>query len=147
MNDTERFWSKVDKTDTCWLWTASIGTHGYGLFSAGYPMVGAHRYAYELTHGPIPDGLDLDHLCRVRHCVNPAHLEAVTPRENILRGDGLAAHNARKTHCKHGHEFDEANTYIYPSGDRGCRACARAADRQYRERRRAAHDALTGDKT
>ena len=84
-----RFWAKVDKTETCWLWTGGQSA-GYGRFGfKGRPNLGAHRFAYELLVGPIPPGLDLDHLCRVRNCVNPDHLEPVTRRENLLlRGGG-----------------------------------------------------------
>lgn len=82
-----RFWAKVDKTETCWLWTAAIRRRsGYGVFSHQARTMLAHRFAYELLVGPIPDGLVIDHLCRVRHCVNPDHLEPVTQRENLRRG-------------------------------------------------------------
>lgn len=86
----QRFWMKVDRTDTCWLWTASKTRNGYGMF--GVSIDGkvttspAHRWAYEMLVGPIPTGLQIDHLCRVRHCVNPAHLEPVTGTQNIRRG-------------------------------------------------------------
>lgn len=83
----------------------------------------AHRAAYQYLRGPIPDGLQLDHLCWVRRCVNPAHLEVVTARVNTLRGENPAAQNARKTHCHRGHPFDEANTYWRPDGGRDCKAC------------------------
>ncbi|KAB2977369.1 HNH endonuclease [Streptomyces sp. SS1-1] len=84
----------------------------------------AHRVAYQEIVGPIPEGLQLDHLCRVRHCVNPAHLEPVTSRENTLRGENLVAINAAKTHCKRGHLFDAANTYRWRNS-RICRECRR----------------------
>lgn len=82
----ERFWSKVAKTSTCWLWGGSVRANGYGVFSFQARTMLAHRYAYELLSGPIPTGLVIDHLCRVRNCVNPAHLEAVTQSENVRRG-------------------------------------------------------------
>ena len=94
----------------------------------------AHRVAYELTNGPIPDGLELDHLCRVRHCVNPSHIEAVTHRENTLRGTGPIPHRARQSHCKHGHEFTPENTYRLPNGCRHCRTCSIEWTRRRRER-------------
>lgn len=81
----ERFWSKVEKTDGCWLWTSTTNENGYGRFSIKRRFVSAHRLAYEMTVGPIPDGLTIDHLCRVRSCVRPEHLEAVTLQENCLR--------------------------------------------------------------
>ena len=110
----------------CLLWTGRIDRYGYGNIASGRRMVKVHRVMYELFVGPIPDGLEIDHLCRVRHCAAPAHLEAVTRRENTLRGKSLQALNAVKTHCDHGHAFDRANTYVY-RGSRYCRACNRAA--------------------
>ena len=127
----QRFWEKVRKTDTCWNWTASKWSNGYGMFwGEDQKLTPAHRFGYELAHGPIPEGLVIDHLCRNTLCVNPDHLEAVTERENILRGTGASAKHARATHCIHGHEFTPENTYVYPSGRRKCRACKRALDRK-----------------
>lgn len=124
-----RFWSKVDKTESCWLWTASIGTDGYGQFMMpGKNLLRAHRFSYELAHGKVPDGLHLDHLCRVRRCVNPSHLEPVTHKENVLRGNGFAGINTRKTHCVHGHPFSEENTWLRQRAkcvERVCRTCIR----------------------
>lgn len=91
----ERFWRWVERGEGCWLWLASTDTKGYGLFGAEGKLSKAHRYAYELLVGPIPEGLVLDHLCRVRHCVNPDHLEPVTTYENILRGEGACASRMR----------------------------------------------------
>lgn len=131
----ERFWSKVDKSGDCWLWTAGRTSLGYGQFSISRKPLLSHRFAYILLVGPIPDGLQLDHLCRVRHCVNPKHLEPVTGAENTRRGVGPSAANARKTSCVNGHAFTEENTYIY-GGDRNCRTCRNEASRRYLERRR-----------
>lgn len=123
---TDLFWAKVQKTDGCWLWTAHVDQSGYGKFGNGkHGTTCAHRIAYELCVGPIPAGLELDHLCRVRHCVNPRHLEAVTHSENVLRGLSPAITAARqraKTHCPKKHPYDEANT-IHRGGARFCRAC------------------------
>ncbi len=119
-----RFWAKVEFTDTCWLWK-TFRWHGYGQFWEG-KNIPAHRYAYEFCVGPVPEGLQLDHLCRVRYCVNPDHLEAVTSRVNLLRGEGTSAKHARQTHCIHGHEFNEENTYICSNGARQCKPCGRA---------------------
>ncbi len=133
----QRFWPKVDKAGPipehcpelgpCWMWIAHVNRHrGYGHFNAGGREGYAHRFAYELLVGPIPDGLELDHLCRVRHCVNPAHLEPVTRRENVLRGQAPSAYQARQTCCIRGHLFNAENTYIRPdNGARQCRTCRR----------------------
>lgn len=121
-----------DPDSECWLWTGSKFPTGYGVVQFG-PRAhrftqSAHRYVYQLHKGSIPDGLVLDHLCRVRECVNPDHLEPVTNRENILRGIGPSAQLAAKTHCKNGHEFTPSNTYVPPDGSarRVCRTCRRA---------------------
>jgi hypothetical protein len=117
----DRFWPKVRKTDGCWLWTAQRGPLGYGRFAVdSYPQQ-AHRVAYELLVGPIPDGLELDHLCRNPPCVNPAHLEPVTHRENMLRSP-IVANRHTATECKRGHPFTEKNTG-YKEGLRYCRRC------------------------
>ena len=128
----DRFWAKADKSGECWLWTASRTKKGYGQFKAEH-MVYAHRFAYELLVGPIPDGLTIDHLCRVRHCVNPDHMEPVSNRVNVLRGDAVSALNVQKTHCPQGHPYDEANTRLY-RGSRYCRTCKRASNRTRRYR-------------
>lgn len=123
----ERFWAKVNKTDSCWLWTASKNGSGYGQFWDGTRFFYAHRFSYELLVGPIPEGLELDHLCRVHACVNSMHLEAVSHRENTLRGTGASARNAARTHCAHGHLFDETNTiHDRAKGWRSCRECRQA---------------------
>lgn len=112
----------------CWIWQLHITKQGYGADSFNNYPVPAHRTMYEKYKGPIPKGLQLDHLCRVRNCVNPDHLEPVTGKENVLRGEGFAAVNAKKTHCIHGHEFDEENTYHFKSNGtwhRMCRNCCR----------------------
>lgn len=133
----ERFWAKVDRrsTNECWEWTAARNAAGYGQFrvTGQHSPVNAHRVAYEMSSGPIPAGHHIDHLCRNRGCVNPAHLEPVTQRTNTLRGAGATAINARKTHCKRGHEFTPENTYEHPLG-RNCRTCLRSNARELRAR-------------
>jgi len=106
----------------CWIWCGSRQTNGYGRFSIAHKWVPAHRWSYEQVRGPIPRGLDLDHLCREPLCVNPDHLEAVTRRVNLLRGRTIPAAHAAKTRCPAGHAYDQANTYTY-RGMRQCRKC------------------------
>lgn len=134
----ERLWRDVLKTPTCWLWTGAKQNGGYGVVYTEDRRKLAHRVVYELLVGPIPPGLQIDHLCRVRHCVNPNHLEPVTPRENTLRGEGRAGQRARQTHCIHGHPFTPENTKIEATGYRSCRTCKRASYARYRIRRKEA---------
>ena len=137
-----RFWSKVEFTETCWLWTAQISNLGYGRFSIrSYPTY-VHRYAYEFCVGLIPEDLELDHLCRVRHCLNPDHLEVVTSQENIRRGNA-GINMSGRTHCKSGHAFSGANVRVEQiKGTCGirriCRTCERARGARYRQRKAAA---------
>ena len=123
------FWKRVVKTETCWLWQGTTNYGGYGIVHRG-PRVQtrrfrAHRIAYEMLVGPIPEGLVIDHLCRVRHCVNPAHMEPVTRGENVMRGIGLPVQHAAKARCPQGHAYDDANTYLIKTGGRSCRTCGR----------------------
>lgn len=130
-----RFWEKVDKNGPvpayrpdlgpCWIWTAGKNIWGYGRFwvKENNRKVQAHRLPYEWENGPMPEGLEPDHLCRVRSCVRPSHLEAVTRRENTIRGIAPPAVNARKTICSRGHPFTPENTHRGPNGQRVCRQC------------------------
>jgi hypothetical protein len=136
--DGELFWSKVDRSggpDACWIGTFRCFPNGYARAGRGY----AHRVAYEFAVGPIPPGMDLDHVkargCTHKNCVNPAHLEPVTRRENLLRADTVAARNAAKTHCIHGHPFTPENTYT-TGGRRRCKTCHRATMAAYNARAR-----------
>ena len=126
-----RFWGKVTKTQACWTWVGERGRDGYGRFYLAGRRVSAHRIAYFLAGHIIPEGLEIDHLCRIRWCVRPSHLEPVTHRENIKRsplmgqgGFDLGSLHRHKTHCRQGHPYDEMNTY-HPQymARRVCRAC------------------------
>ena len=134
MTAFERFMAKIERgPNGCWLWNAHLSRRGYGRFmDAAQRKVQAHRWSYEYHREPIPTGLTLDHLCRNRACVNPAHLEPATNRVNILRGEGITARQARQTHCKNGHPFDLLNTRWEAKGSRRCRIC----DREYNDTRR-----------
>lgn len=136
---TERIWSKVNIGDEgeCWNWAGS-SNGGYGQIGAGGDRgktLSVHRVVYESMVGPIPAGLTIDHLCRNPLCVNPKHLEAVTQRVNVLRGTAPTAINARKTHCKWGHPFDENNTGSVKNRWRYCLRCSRSSSRAYRQKK------------
>jgi hypothetical protein len=134
----ERVLNRVDDVNGCWVFQGAK-SWGYGVLGTGRRgdgtrrMTSAHRVVYEALVGPVPEGLDLDHLCRNRACVNPTHLEPVTRQVNLLRGLTIPAAHAAKTHCPQGHAYDEANTHVY----RGMRLC-RACDREKHRRRYAA---------
>jgi hypothetical protein len=119
-----RFFDKiaVDEETGCWNWVGAKTSQGYGNFAIKKKNFVAHRVSYELCKGEIPDGLNLDHLCRNRGCVNPDHLEPVTQRENLLRGETIPSKHAEKTHCPAGHEYSEENTRYY-RGSRSCKTC------------------------
>lgn len=142
----ERFWKWVsvgDGEDDCWIWMGYVRPDGYGaIFGTSYKNpLRVHRVCYEFLVGPIPDGLELDHLCRNPRCVRPDHLEPVTHRENLLRGNTLTAKHARTTACPWGHPYDENNTYVSPSGGRQCRTCNRINNLKSQKRCRAKRNA------
>lgn len=146
MNGSEvaRFWAKVDRNGpvppsrpelgACWLWTASrnVRRGGYGQVKIAGRVRRAHIVAYELVIGSVPEGKQLDHLCDVTHCVNPAHLRPKTAHANNLRSGSRAAVQARAAVCPAGHPYDDEHLYVRPDGRRECRTCA--SERQ-RERR------------
>lgn len=144
MTITKRFWSKVKKTDGCWIWTGAKDRDGYGRFWKEKGLVGAHRYAYEEAVGPIPSGLVTDHSCHNPPCVNPSHIEPVTQAENNRR-------HPEKTHCPKGHPYNTKNTYVGKKGSKECRTCHRLQSNLYnskknpdpwRERIRARYEVL-----
>lgn len=138
----EKLWQRIGprliKDGDCWIWPGGKVPSGYGRFS--YRDSGkqihtyVHRLAYEIFRGPIADDLEIDHLCRRRNCANPSHLEVVTHRENILRGETFAGRQSRQTHCKRGHKFDFKNTHITPEGERRCRKCNVIKTKRHREK-------------
>lgn len=123
----ERFWDKVLFTTDCWEWQNCKDGGGYGMFSVNDKLIKVHRFSYEIHKGKIPNGMQIDHLCRVRHCVNPEHLEVVTQKENVLRGVGHTAINARKTHCLRGHLLPKEKDLW---GSRNCLECDRLNTRE-----------------
>ena len=139
MNPQHRFERQTFYVGDCIVWTGATDAKGYGIFGIKdgerWTSIKAHRFAYEQRCGQVPAGLQLDHLCRVRCCVNPAHLEAVTLQENVARGaTGIC--NRSKTHCPNGHIYDHANTYQIPTGGRGCKECRRVQLSASRKRRK-----------
>lgn len=132
--DIRRFMFKIQKTNNCWLWLGCTTSTRYGRFNYNGKIINAHRFSYELFKESIPNGLHIDHLCRNPQCVNPEHLEAVTNKENILRGISIVAQNARKTHCKKGHELTDDNLLPFPlkRGARICKQCNHDYMRVYR---------------
>lgn len=141
----DRVMAKIAKTSCgCWIFVGSHTAGGYGHIGRGRRGDGfamAHRVVYEHEVGLIPDGMQLDHLCRVRCCCNPAHLEPVTQSENILRGEGYSAKHARKTHCPKGHPYVGDNLIVY-RGARFCRACRDTRNHARTARRSLRYDAL-----
>jgi hypothetical protein len=140
LDELKRFKAKYTVQGECWIWHGSkVGSRNtdcfYGQFWASKKTWLAHRVSYEHFNGPIPDGWTVDHLCRTTLCVNPAHLQAVTLRENIMRGTGQTAIDSRKTHCPQGHLLERLN-----EKRRFCRTCHHASDARWRAKQRGKHD-------
>lgn len=138
MDIEQRFLNKVHKTTSCWFWIGSTNGVGYGEIRISNKKYYAHRWSYEFYRNvTIPAGMQIDHLCRNRSCVNPDHLEIVTCRENVLRGLAAGPHPERmKTHCNRGHLYDAENSYDRPDGKgRNCKQCVRERAREYMRRK------------
>lgn len=132
---SERFWAKVDKQQDCWIWAGSKMKDGYGHLGVERKMVLAHRFSYELSCGPVPDGMHLHHVCENQSCVRPDHLRVVSPIEHKeLTPRSIAYQASQKTHCPQGHPYNEENTYIDKRGSRNCRVCHRLS---YHRRKKA----------
>lgn len=130
-----RFWSYVDKTPSCWIWTGWSNGR-YPGFSIGRTKVYAHRFSYELANGPIPEGMTIDHLCRNKMCVNPAHLEAVTNQQNVLRGDSPRVMSQRR---RPDQQFCGTGRHLWVQGAKRCAACKLEANRASRARKKGTH--------
>lgn len=128
----------VETPEGCWEWTGAKLQSGYGSVRFEGRSRVVHRVTWEQTHGPVADGLQIDHLCRNRACANPSHLEPVTQAENLRRGRGVCALNALKTKCPKGHPLNEENTYVDPRGYRDCRICRARRRREFYVKERAA---------
>lgn len=127
----------LDASTGCWIWTGPLDTHGYGQARVDGRTAIAHRVVYAALVGEVPAGLELYHLCRVRACVNPDHLEPVTHRENVLRGEGVAAIAAATETCPQGHPYNGRNLLAFSDGKRRCRACRNARDAAWKRKARA----------
>jgi len=138
VSDLQRFQSKYipEPNSGCWLWIGATTAKGYGSFWANGKSCKAHRWSYRWKFGPIPKGLQIDHLCRVRSCVNPQHLEPVTNAENIKRGETGKHSRAAQTHCIYGHPLSGLNLYVTKQGYRQCRACNARRQRESQARKR-----------
>lgn len=143
-DDLARFWSHVDiGTDGHWLWRAAVNEKGYGTWRLRGATTLVHRFSYEHFVGKIPNGLQIDHLCRTPSCVNPDHLEPVTHDENQRRGKNGVL-RVEKVECKHGHSLSGDNLYVFKDGSRGCKECRRRASREYERRKRIGTQAIGG---
>lgn len=133
--DPAKLWPRIDASGLCWIWTGPQSSNGYGFVKWGGQTRRVHRVVWEVLVGPIPEGLTMDHLCRVTLCCNPDHLEPVTHRENVLRGYSPHARSARVTHCPKGHPYTDENTYL-DQGRRRCRICLAAKWERAKEKKR-----------
>ena len=134
---------RLEVADTgCWLWTGGLDTYGYGQVKHAGRVRLVHRLVWTLLRGEPPADTEFDHLCRVRNCANPTHLDPVTHRENVLRGEGIGAIAAKATHCPQGHPYEGRNLVVFADGKRRCRICRNERDKDWkkRDRRRRSDD-------
>lgn len=140
----DRFWPKVEKSEACWTWTGAKDPSGYGRVNKGGNggrALLAHRVAYELVRGPIPDGLPLDHLCRNPSCVRPDHLEAVPMKVNSLRGNHPRYAVYKTNICLRGHDRSVVGVRVYPNGRRACKQCIRDSGRAWAQKQKRKNNA------
>lgn len=131
-----KLFAKTKRSESgCLEWQGCLSASGYGRIGIEKKTFRVHRVAWEMVRGPIPEGMVIDHLCRNKKCCDPEHLEVVTQKENVRRGNS-GKRNAEKTHCIHGHPFDEVNTYVSKTGSRQCLACTKARNREYARRKK-----------
>lgn len=119
----EKIEKNIRINNNCWMWNGAKDKDGYGTFCYNTKKEKVHRISYKLWMGELDPTLTIDHLCNIRSCCNPTHLQQVTIKRNVLRSNGLTAINKRKTHCIHGHPFSPQNTYLYRGTHRQCKTC------------------------
>lgn len=137
----ERFFNLVNTQNSCWLWSGGLHEGGYGVFNSGTRLMGSHRWIYQQVFGKIPNGYEIDHLCKTPGCVRPSHLEAVTPSENCKRSSSwhhFVRSASKIRECPKGHPYNDVNTYLDKQNCRHCKTCDRERSKQYQAKKRQA---------